>query len=74
MFAKIAIIRKGIDQRRAGQNPTAVRMCGVIMSVNWSETAQAARVVVQTEAQGLIVVLALVLIGASLAAAFGLLP
>ncbi|WP_268871769.1 hypothetical protein [Cypionkella psychrotolerans] len=44
------------------------------MSVNWSETAQAARVVVQTEAQGLIVVLALVLIGASLAAAFGLLP
>ena len=43
------------------------------MSVNWRETAQAARIVVQTGAQGLIVALALVLIAASLAAAFGLL-
>ena len=44
------------------------------MSVNWRETAQTARIVVQTAAQGVIVVLALILIAASLAAAFGLLP
>lgn len=74
MFAKIAIIRKGIAQRRAGQSPTAVRVRGVIMAVNWRETAQTARIMVQTGAQGLIVALALVLIGASLAAAFGLIP
>ncbi|WP_426031032.1 DNA repair protein [Cypionkella sp. TWP1-2-1b2] len=44
------------------------------MAVNWRETAQTARIVVQTCAQGLIVALALLLIGASLAASFGLLP
>jgi len=47
---------------------------GVIMSVNWRETAQAARIVVQTCAQGLIAALAFALIAASLPAAFGLLP
>lgn len=44
------------------------------MAVDWHETAQTARIVVQTGAQGLIVALALILIGDSHAAALGLLP
>ncbi|OYU40521.1 MAG: DNA repair protein [Pseudorhodobacter sp. PARRP1] len=44
------------------------------MSVNWRETGQTARAVVQTAAQVMIVILALMLSTASLAAAFGMLP
>ena len=61
---------------RAGRYPAAVRVtgAGVIMAVNWHDTAQTARGVVQTAAQALIVLLALTLTATSLAAAFGLLP
>lgn len=52
----------------------ALAVAGKNMSVNWRETAQSARIVVQAGAQAIIVALALLLVAASLAAAFGLMP